>query len=393
MARLLAANAFSIFLMFALAACAPASNSQPRLMNTPAATLQVFRSDVTSVAPENVNEQNIVIPDTENLSKHLDGLLQKLTENGDFSGSVLVARNGIVVLGKGYGFADREKTIPIDTQTKFPICSITKQFTAVAILMLQEQGKLNVQDGICNYLKSCPGAWKPITIHQLLTHTSGIPDPLEAFWTQDIASPAPLERMIADAAAKPLEFQPGTKFNYDNTGYDLLGKIIENVSGQTYGTFLQQQIFEPLNMSNTGFDPNRHDLAIGYADQGGSVASPFNMWVAFSAGALYSTADDLYLWDQALYTEKLVPQRVLDAMFIPYVALPEADGAGYGYGWMIGTDHQHRFVGHEGLAYGYRSILTRYPESHITIILLINQENVDPSSIASFIANLLFGQE
>jgi CubicO group peptidase (beta-lactamase class C family) len=190
-----------------------------------------------------------------------------------------------------------------------------------------------------------------------------------------------------------LEFQPGAKFSYNNTGYDLLGKIIENVSGQTYETFLQEHIFQPLNMSNTGFDPNRHDLAIGYKDQTGSVADPFNMWVAFSAGALYSTPDDLYLWDQALYTEKLVPQRVLDTMFTPYVSLPDVNGAGYGYGWMIGTDHQHRFVAHEGMAYGYRSIIMRYPEEHITIIILINQENVDPSIMAGSIANKLLGQE
>ena len=199
--------------------------------------------------------------------------------------------------------------------------------------------------------------------------------------------------MIADAAAKPLGFQPGTRFSYDNTVYDLLGKIIENVSGQTYGTFLQEHIFQPMNMSNTGFDPNRHDLAVGYKDQTGSVADPFNMWVAFSAGALYSTTGDLYLWDQALYTNKLVSQKTLDTIFTTSVSISDADGMGYGYGWMTGTDHQHKFVGHEGLAYGYRSIITRYPDDHVTIILLINQENIDPSNIASLIANKLFGQE
>jgi CubicO group peptidase (beta-lactamase class C family) len=393
MPRQFLTNMIVVFLMLFLAACAPISVSKTGLVATPNATREVTLSVPTSVTTVSIGDQNTDTPEAEGVSNDLDSIFQKLTNTGDFSGSVLVARNGAVVLDKSYGLADRQKNIPITPQTKFPIGSITKQFTAMAVLMLQEQGKLNVQDGICNYLEKCPEAWKPVTIHQLLTHTSGIPDPLEAFWTQDISSPAPLEQMIADAAAKPLEFQPGAKFSYNNTGYDLLGKIIENVSSQTYGIFLQEHIFQPLSMSNTSFDPNQHDLAIGYKDQTGKIANPFNLWVAFSAGALYSTVEDLYLWDQALYTEKLAPQKDLDTMFTPYTSLPDTGGMGYGYGWTIGTDHQHRFVGHEGLAYGYRSLILRYPDDHVTIIILSNQENVDPSIIASSIANKLFGQE
>jgi CubicO group peptidase (beta-lactamase class C family) len=332
-------------------------------------------------------------PDTKALSADLDLMLQNLAQAHAFSGSALVAQNGQVILKNGYGYADREQDIPNTPETRFRICSITKQFTAMAILILQEQGRLNLQDSICTHLGNCPEVWEPVTIYQLLTHTSGIPDPLEAFWTQNITSPAPLERMIAEASSQPLNFQPGTQFSYDNTGYDLLGKIIEAASGQSYEEFLQKNIFEPLEMKDTGFDPGREDIAVGYADQSKTIAQPFNIWVAFSAGGLYSTVEDLYLWDRALYTQKLVPQRILNEMFTAHFSMPDGSGMGYGYGWVIAPETQRKFVAHEGSAYGYRSVIIRYLDNQAAIILLINQENIDPNVIADLIAQKLFREK
>jgi CubicO group peptidase (beta-lactamase class C family) len=378
-----------VLLIVVLTACAPAATPVPLTATNPPPTDTPAPPTATStLAPTDVPKAPT--PDIQTLNAELDTMLQKVTKAGVFSGSVLVAQNGQVILSKGYGFADREKKISNAAQTKFSIASITKQFTAMAIMMLQEQGKLKVQDKICAYLTDCPEAWKSITIDQLLTHTSGIPDTPWAFYMQEITSSLPLEQSIADAKTKPLDFQPGEKFSYDNLGFVLLGKIIESVSGQSYEAFLQTNIFEPLQMTNTGFDPARTDLAVGYEDQV-YVADPINMWVSFSAGALYSSVEDLYHWDQALYTDKLVPQQVLDTMFTAHVLMPDSDGWGYGYGWMIGPDTP-RLIMHYGGFNGFTSVIKRYPDDIATIIILTNQENVDPDSTGDLIAKKLFGK-
>lgn len=393
--RYLLLIALLALLMLCLAACTrfndpaaiPTALPSPTLRAVPNPTdNQVFSAQIagTSSADESASQA---------LNAELDNMLQTATKQDTFSGSVLVAQNGRVILHRGYGFADREENIRNTSKTRIPICSITKQFTAMAISILQEQGKLNLQDSLCQHLANCPETWKQITIFQLLSHTSGLPDPLEEYWTQDVTSATPLERLIEDVAGKPLEFQPGAGFSYNNTGYILLGKVIENASGQSYETFLQENIFQPLKMLNTGFDPTRNDLAIGYKNKTMTVADPFNMWVAFSAGALYSTVDDIYLWDQALYTNKLVPEKVLNRMFTAQVLMPDANGIGYGYGWVIGSDNHGRFVAHEGMALGYRTSIIRYLEHHAVIILLINQEDIDPNPLAALIANKLFGEE
>jgi len=382
-------NAWITLLMFLLTACAPSNNSTavPIVSPTPTTQMGTFAAPTPSIEDQMLNTSG------KTLKNEIDTMLQKSAELNSFSGSVLVAQNGNVILSSGYGFADRENNIPNTSQTRFPICSITKQFTAMAVLMLQEQGRLDVQDGICQYITDCPEPWNPITIHQLLTHTSGIPDLLEEFWTTNVSSPIPLEQLIADAKSRPLVFQPGEKFSYSNTGYILLGKIIESASGQTYGTFLKENIFQPLKMLSTGFDPSRDDLAIGYTNQSMTVATPINMWVGYSAGALYSTMEDLYLWDQVLYTDELVPKSVLETMFTVQVLIPDSNGIGYGYGWVVGPDVRPNMVGHEGSAYGFRSIIRRYLDNHVTIVILINQENIDPNVIADLIVGILLEKE
>jgi CubicO group peptidase (beta-lactamase class C family) len=297
-------------------------------------------------------------------------------------------------LSRGYGLADREKKTPNTTQTRYRIYSITKQFTAMAILMLQERGKLNVQDPICKYIPDCPAAWKEITIHHLLTHTSGIPDFIGfTDYPETSATPSPPAQTIARFKDKSLDFQPGEKWNYSNSGYVLLGAVIERVSGQSYEDFLQKNIFEPLKMVNTGYDHNRSDLASGYVNSGKIKANFVDMSIPYAAGGLYSTVEDLYRWDQALYTQQLVPQKTLDTMFTAHAPIPEADGLGYGYGWLIGRTFNRRNIFHGGSLVGYNSLIDRYPDDKVTVIVLTNQANVDPATISDIVEKRIFGEK
>ena len=262
---------------------------------------------------------------------------------------------------------------------------MTKQFTAMAILMLQNQGKLSVQDPLCSYLKSCPEAWKPITLRQLLTHTSGIPDFFSfSDFTQKSTKSMTPDQLADWFAGKPLDFRPGAKFSYSNSGYDLLGYVIEQVSGQPYAAFLKQAIFDPLDMKDTGYDPEPKGLATGYADYSRDYkGDSLDLSVAYAAAGLYSTVGDLYKWDQALYTEALLPQSQLAEMFKAQVDL---DPGGYGYGWFVGTVMGHRAELHSGGWYGFSSNITRFPDDKITFIILSNNQVAALDIIEGYIA-------
>jgi CubicO group peptidase (beta-lactamase class C family) len=232
----------------------------------------------------------------------IDTYVNGLVDDGTFSGSVLVAQNGEVVLTEGYGLADREQNRPNTPQTKFRLASITKQFTAMAVLILQEQGKLHVQDPICQYLSLCPAAWEAITIHHLLTHTSGIPS-FTSFpdYVTSRATPSSPGQTFGRFKDMPLDFQPGEKWSYSNSGYIVLGLIIEQASGKSYEEFLHHNIFVPLQMNNSGYDHNDGSLAIGYSGGIGQwrTAPYIDMSIPYAAGGLYATVEDMYRWDQA----------------------------------------------------------------------------------------------
>jgi CubicO group peptidase (beta-lactamase class C family) len=259
--------------------------------------------------------------------------------------------------------------------------------------MLQEQGKLNVQDPICEYIPDCPAAWREITIHHLLTLTSGIPALSLTDYQKTEAMPVPPEQTILRFKDKPLDFQPGEKWSYSGSNYILLGKIIEQVSGQSYEDFLQKNILEPLKMVNTGYDHNRTDLAIGYANQTIIKADDVDMSIPYAASGLYSTVEDLYRWDQALSTEQLVPQKVLDAMFTAHASIPNSDGFSYGYGWFIGQYLNRRNISHSGGLVGYTSLIDRYPDDKVTVIVLTNQEDLDPATTSDMIEKKIFGEQ
>jgi len=307
-----------------------------------------------------------------------------------FNGSILVSRNGQAVVSKGFGMANIELAVPNTPQTVFRLGSVTKQFTAMAIMILQERGKLRVSEPACQYLTECPAAWQPLTIRHLLTHTAGIPN-----YTNfpDFARIAVLPTTSADLVAmfknKPLEFAPGERFAYSNSGYYLLGLIIERASGQPYADFLQETIFAPLAMKQTGYDsPSRilTNRAAGYTRQAGETvnAAYMDMTIPYAAGALYSTTEDLFKWDRALYADTLVSQKSLDEIFTPYKG-------GYGYGWSIGQRFDRQAIAHGGGIYGFATQVDRFPADRVTVIVLSNVETAPAGRMANDLAAIVFG--
>ncbi len=327
-------------------------------------------------------------------------LLPKFEEYGQatakaerFSGVILVARDGKVLVSKGYGMADVENDVPNTPETKFRIGSLTKQFTAASILLLQERGKLSVQDSVCKYVAPCPEAWQPVTIHHLLSHTAGVPD-FTGFpdYQKTMRQPAPVESLITRFRDLPLEFKPGENWKYSNSGYVLLGHVVEKVSGKTYENFLRENIFEPLKMTSTGYDHAAEVVkrrARGYApgpDGSFINASYLDMSIPFAAGGLYSTVGDLYLWDQALYGEKILKKSSLDAMFT-------AVRNDYGYGYRVNKLFNRRHATHGGGIEGFRTSIDRFPDDRLTVIVLSNYEAVAPGRIARDLAAVAFGEK
>jgi CubicO group peptidase (beta-lactamase class C family) len=326
------------------------------------------------------------------ITTEIDAYLRDLTEQDEFTGSVLVARDGEILISGGYGMADREEQIPNTENTRYLLTSNTKMFTSMAIQILKTQGKLDVQDRICLHLLSCPETWDEITIHHLLTHTSGIPN-YTAFpdFNQTKGEPTTMEEMVDRFRDKPLEISPGEEWVYSNSGIFLLGVIIEQVSGLSYEAFLQEYIFDPLGMADSGYYHNTEILAVGYTGEGDQwFRSVYvDMSVIFSTGAVYSTAVDMYRWDQALYTEKLIPQDLLEQAFTPYEDTPIG---GYGYGWLITERHNRPLIRHGGVADGYVSVIERYIDDRVTLILLSNRDTTAMVQIATDIAAMVFDE-
>jgi CubicO group peptidase (beta-lactamase class C family) len=313
----------------------------------------------------------------------IDDSCRALAEEGRFSGSVLIAQGDRILLSEGFGSADLENNIPNTPRTRFHLGSVTKQFTAMAVLILQSRGELSVEDPVCGYVPDCPEHWQEITIHQLLTHSSGLPDSWRFYAGRDVTDMShPPQEIIAWFKSTPLDFEPGTRFAYSNTGYVLLGVLIEEVSGQTYISFLRQNIFQPLGMNDTGYGQVGADLAVGYREVG--VEAPIiNASLAFSAGGLFSTVEDLYRWDQALYSDDLLPHETMTSIFTSHISTPPRpysppyDNLGYGYGWFIGEFMGHRVASHGGTYSGYLAQIERFLDDTVTIIILSNLEGSD----------------
>ncbi len=340
--------------------------------------------------------------DTE-IATRADAYISALTRQQRFNGTILMAKDGRVLFRKGYGMANFEWDIPNTPSTKFRLGSITKQFTSMCIMQLEERGLLKVDDPIGKYLTDYPQpAADKVTIHHLLTHTSGIPsytdDP--TFFPKRSILPLTVQEMIDSFKDKPLSFEPGSKFHYDNSGYFLLGAIIEKVSGKKYETYLQENIFGPLGMKDSGYDhpaPILKQRASGYEPKGdGMINAPYlDMGLPYAAGSLYSTVEDLYLWDQALYTEKLVKKTSLDRIFTPRIKMdgPAKEPPSYGYGWGISTVKGHKNVGHGGGINGFGTYISRFPDDHAVFIYLRNVTSPLPQTMNDDLTGILFGEK
>jgi CubicO group peptidase (beta-lactamase class C family) len=330
-------------------------------------------------------------PSNQQVIARVEQYMQALTELGWFSGSILIAKEGKVLISKGYGRANLEHDMPNTPQTRFRLASVTKQFTTMAIMILQERGKLDVEDHVSKYLPDCPKAWAGVSIRHLMTNTSGIPDFVNLLSIEKRRLPSPLTTTIALVKDKPLEFKPGERFSYSNSGYILLGYIIEKVSGVSYESFIQANIFKPLGMGNSGYDHPElilKDRASGYFLDGDNlVNAPFlDMSRAHAAGALYSTVEDLFLWDQSLYTQKLVSNKSLEAILTPF-------RENYGYGWYITSQFKRRVVYHSGGIEGYASHIARYPDDKLSIIILSNLSVAPVFKTARDLSAIVFQEE
>ena len=312
-------------------------------------------------------------------ARKIDEVLSAANKYHLFNGSVLVAENGKVIHKKGYGHANMEWNILNTPDTKFRLGSITKQFTAALILQLVDEGKVKLDGKLSDYLPAYrKDVGDKVTIHQLLNHTSGIPSytSVANFFANVSRNPFTVDDFVKQFASSDLEFEPGSKYSYNNSGYFLLGAIIEKVTGQSYDKALKSRILDPLGMKNTGYDlhsPVIEKRAAGYERFGnGYRNAPYlDMSIPYAAGSMYSTVDDLYLWDQALYTDRVVSAQSKALMYKPALA-------DYAYGWVVnkaefgnGAPATERIM-HGGGINGFNTLIIRYPQQKHLIVLLDN---------------------
>ncbi|MBI4905891.1 MAG: serine hydrolase [Acidobacteria bacterium] len=321
-----------------------------------------------------------------------DAFVQAFVTQKRFQGSVLVAREGKPLFRKSYGLANVEWDAANTPDTKFRLGSISKQFTAVLILQLAEQGKLKLEDSVRKYYPDGPASWDAVTIHHLLSHQSGIPSytELPGFFRKlagTARTPAEIVQLTQD---KPLEFDPGTKYKYDNTGYVLLGYVIEKVSGRSYEEQLQKAILEPVGMKDTGFDHYETILrhrAEGYQYAKGELARAqfLDMSLPHAAGSLYSTVDDLVKWDDALYGTKVLSEASKDKAW-------KENRNRYGYGWVMGTRHGKSTIEHGGGINGFNTMLIRVPSEKLVAVALSNVNTQAVGAIADGLLGMALGK-
>jgi D-alanyl-D-alanine carboxypeptidase len=316
------------------------------------------------------------------LVSELDRLLSPRFPMDGPGAAVIVVKDGRAIFRKGYGMANLELKTPLQADMVFELGSLTKQFTSTAILMLVEQGRLSLDEDLHKYLPDYPDKGAKISIENLLTHTSGIKsytnDPkFPAMWRQDLT----VQQIIDVTKDDPLEFPPGTKWKYDNTGYILLGAIIEKVSGMPYADYVRKNIFESLGMKHSYYGSNSAVIpgrASGYSRNGGNWvnAQYLSMTLPYAAGSLMSSVDDLAIWDGAISAGKLLSKASWDRAFTPY-KLANGDDTHYGYGWAIDAYDGHSIVRHNGGIFGYVSEVVRLPKDHVFVAMLTNSDGHD----------------
>jgi len=311
--------------------------------------------------------------------------------------SLLAAKGGKVVFAEGYGLSNVELQVAAKPETVYQSGSVGKQFTATAVMMLVEEGKLGLDDPLTKFFKDAPATWKDVTVRELLSHTAGFGDYPEKFdfrkdWTED--------ELLKLVEGTPLAYAPGTSWAYSNFGYMTLGILIHHVTGKFYGDFLEERIFHPLEMNSTriiseaDIVPNR---AAGYRLVKGDLKN--QEWVApmvntTADGSLYFTVLDLAKWDAALYTDKLLQRSSLDQMWtVAKLKNGQPDKGHYGFGWFIDQRHGHRCFHHDGAWQGFQTAIDRYVDDQLTVIALCNLSGAQPGKITEHVAEMLVGQK
>jgi CubicO group peptidase (beta-lactamase class C family) len=334
-----------------------------------------------------------------------DRYLSMRADMGNFSGAVLIARGDSVLFREAYGYADVEKRIPYTTETQHHVASISKMFTAMALLKLRDEGKLQLSDPLCRYVDRCPDTWKSITLDQVMHHSSGIPDYESGLgmgsdeYTKFMAQPNVSARIIELAISKPLDFPPGTKFNYSNTGYMLLNTVVDKAAGVPFATYVRSKLLAPAGMTRSGVagvdKPDRPSFGYTYGDLGwaktlagvsftdghmrrvGEIETVGGAW-------LYSTLDDLFKWSRVMDGSTLVSSRLVEEAFTPQLD-------GYAAGWIVGKSFDRRRVLHTGSLPGFVSNFTKFPDDSVTIIVFSNIDRGRMSSVMRDLTAITFG--
>lgn len=312
--------------------------------------------------------------------------------------SIAVVKDGETILAKGYGMADLENDVPATAETVYRIGSITKQFTATAIMQLVEQRKLSLDDELTKFLPDFSTQDHQVTVHHLLNHTSGIKSytSLLKFLVR-MRDDLTHSQMLTLIEEQPFDFAPGDDWKYNNSGYYLLGRVVEEASGEDYADYVQEHIFRPLGMNATrygGYRPIIRHRARGYNqdDDEFSNAAPMSMKLPFAAGALVSNVLDLAKWHLALESGELLSQESYQRMYTP-TKLNDGATRPYGYGWALGEREGHKLIHHGGGINGFSTEIARYPDDRLAVIVLTNTMGSNPVEIANRIARLMLGLE
>ncbi len=328
--------------------------------------------------------------------KVVDAMFRDFDRANSPGAAVIVIKEGKPLFAKGYGLADLEKKIPCTTNTNFRLASVTKQFTAMAVLILVARGKLSLRDRLPKFFPEFPAYSETISLHHLLTHTSGLPD-----YEDHIPGGTTIPLSDGDVLfilrqQTKGDFPPGSQFHYSNSAYALLALIVENVSGKTFPAFVKEKIFKPLGMTNSiayvaGLScvPNR---AYGYVNgtSGWKLSDQSVTRAVLGDGGIYSSVGDLFKWDQALYTEKLISRKMLADAFTAHSSRSDFKGSGYGYGWYVGNFRDAERIWHYGSTCGFSTRIERFPGRRLSVIVLTNRRDAEISPIVEKLVELFW---
>lgn len=345
-------------------------------------------------------------------SSQIDAIFSPLKSSDAPGAAVLVVHNGSVIFRRGYGVADLRSKRPIDPQTNFRLASFTKQFTATCIMLLAHDGKLSYDGHLTRFFPEFPTYGKAITVRNLLNHTSGLPDYEDILMKQYPNTPEDQIPQIHDAGVLKLleqqsraEFPPGSKWEYSNSGYVVLGLIVEKASGMSFGEFLHDRIFAPLKMTNTlAYEKGKNEVphrAYGHTCEKGNCRetdqSPTS--ATLGDGGIYTSIDDLAKWDRALREHTLLSAAEMQPALTPVQPTggpaKSSDGqiVSYGFGWFLDPYQGDRRMFHDGETMGFRTTIQRFPDDKLTVIVLANRTDIDPKELALKVADLYLGEK